>query len=142
MNKLVAGSIAIAMFLIAGCGERGPKLVSGAEDIAGAWHRTSGFPWYIAFHEDGTMNAEGALEPVVEGRGHDERNFRLEGTQLILEGSHHCEEEGQQIGIYEVHLLENGNLQFVAIEDECAGQGSELAGLSDEGITWEWEPVP
>ncbi len=28
--------------------------------------------------------------------------------------------------IYEIHLLENGNLQFVAIEDTCAKRSSAL----------------
>ena len=36
--------------------------------------------------------------------------------------------------IYEIHLLENGNLEFVAIEDTCA--------VRLTGWTVEWAPVP
>jgi len=38
MNKLMAGSIAMAMFLLAGCAASGPKLANRAEDIVGTWH--------------------------------------------------------------------------------------------------------
>lgn len=36
--------------------------------------------------------------------------------------------------IYEIHLLENGNVEVAAIEDTC---GSRLGYLSGE-----WAPVP
>ena len=143
MNNLMAGSSAIATFLLAGCGARGPKVASSAEDIIGAWHRTSGGAWYIAFHEDGTLNGSAGLEAVVEGRGMVEWTYRFEGTQLIVEGNiEDCEEDSQRIGIYEVQLLENGNFRLLSIEDECAFRLGRLAGRPDEGITREYEPVP
>ena len=36
--------------------------------------------------------------------------------------------------IYEIHLLENGNLQLVAIEDTCVHRSGDLQA--------EWAPVP
>ncbi len=36
--------------------------------------------------------------------------------------------------IYEIHMLENGNLRLVAIEDPCAHRSSDFQA--------EWEPVP
>ncbi|MFQ5962309.1 MAG: hypothetical protein ACE5MG_13025, partial [Candidatus Methylomirabilales bacterium] len=51
-----------------------------------------------------------------------------------------CEEN--IVGVYELYLLENGNIQFVAIEDECAMRETEQAGRPDDGITREYEPVP
>ena len=148
MNKLMVGSIAIAMFLLAGCGAAGegppePGPVTSADAILGTWHRTSGGPWYLAFHEDGTLNGSQGLEAVVEGRGGIEYTYRFEGTQLIVEGSGgSCLEDSQLIGIYEVHMLKNGNLKFLAIEEDCADRETTLAGRPDDGITREYEPVP
>jgi len=142
MNKLLAGSIAIAMFLIAGCGARGPKSASSAEDIAGTtWFSNFGGPLYFQFFEDGTMRASSNRE-LVEDHPQGISKFWFEGTQLFLESTHqgHCDEDA--VGIYEVHLLENGNLRFVASEDECAGRATRFQGLVDGEITSEWEPVP
>jgi len=44
------------------------------------------------------------------------------------------------LGIYEVQLLENGNLKFTEIEDdECQTRAGALQGRT---IAAEWEPVP
>jgi hypothetical protein len=145
MNKLLAGSIAIAMFLIAGCGARGPKLASSAEDIAGTtWFSNFGGPLYIQFFEDGTMRGSSNRE-LVEDHPQAITKFWFEGTQLFFEATHQggCDEDAPDaVGIYEVHLLENGNLRFVASEDECAGRATRFQGLVDGEITSEWEPVP
>ena len=140
MNKLMVGSLAIAMFLLAGCGAAGegppePGPITSVGAIVGAWQRTSGSPSYIAFHEDGTVGFSAALEVVVDGRGHHVNKYWFEGTQLIIEGNHHCADESQEIGMYEVDLLENGNLKFLTIEEDCALRGTLLAGRADGGIT-------
>ncbi len=146
MNKLMVGSIAIAMFLLAGCGAAGegptePGPIISVEAIVGTWQRTSGGIRYLQFREDGTTHSSRSLEAVIEGHGQTQWKYRIEGTQLILEETLGvCEEN--PTGIYEVHLLENGNLQFVSVEDECPSRVSFLAGRPDEGITREYEPVP
>jgi len=146
MNKLMVGSIAIAVFLLAGCGSAGegpaePGPITSVGAIVGTWHRTSGAQWYAAFNEDGTVNFAETLEIVADDRGHHKNKYRFEGTQLIIEGRHHCADESQLIGMYEVHLLENGNLKFLAIEEDCAGRETALAGRPD-GTTREYEPIP
>ena len=141
MNKLMAGAIVIAMFLLAGCGARGPKLATSAEDIVGTWQRTSGGPRYVQFLEDGTAHSSVGLKAVIEGHGQDQWKYRFGGTQLFIEETLGvCEEI--PTGIYEVRMLENGNLRFVEIEDECASRVSFLAGRADEGRIREYEPVP
>ena len=50
-----------------------------------------------------------------------------------------CTLIGAEIGIYEVELLENGNLKFTVIEDECATRAAYLEGALIEA---EWEPIP
>ena len=135
MNKQMASSIAIALFLLAGCAAPGPRLASSAEDIAGAWHSTTS-SGEIQFNEDGTILIGPATVNPVAGE------FRFEGTRLFLVDiapGAPCVLEGAEAGIYEVELLENGNLKFTAIEDECAIRVSFLVGAL---IEREWEPVP
>ncbi len=144
MNKLMVGSIAIAMLLIAGCGTAGegppePGPITSVEAIVGTWQRTSGSPWHIQFFEDGNMNSSGNPE-LVEDRPRDTDKFWFEGGQLFLETTSLGACDENIVGTYEVHLLENGNIQFVAIEDECAIRASSLFGR--EGLTREYEPVP
>jgi len=134
MNKLVTSSIAIALFLLAGCAASGPKLASSAEDIPGKWKSNiSGGD--IEFLEDGTFRRE------MVDHTHDGEEFRFEGTRLILkeEPGGACIREGAETAVYEVELLENGNLMFTAIEDECSIRATFLAGAL---IEREWEPVP
>ena len=134
MNKLVASPIAIALFLLAGCAASGPKLVNSAEDITGAWHSTISSA-EIQFNEDGTVRRRTAEQTP------DDAEFRFEGTRLILTEipGRGCSLIEAQIGIYEVELLENGNLKFTVIEDECLARVNYLAGRLIEA---EWEPAP
>ena len=146
MKKVFALLLPLGIFLLAGCSAAGGASsqsgpVTSADDILGAWHRTSGAQWYIAFHEDGTINGSAYLDAVVGGRGHDEWKYRFEGTQLVMEGTGgHC--EASDVGIFEVHVLENGNLRFLSIEDKCASRAGQLSGRPDDGIAREYEPVP
>jgi len=134
MNKLVASSTAIAVFLLAGCAASGPKLASSAADIVGTW-KSSTSSVTFQFNEDGTTR-------ITTAQGTDViREFRFEGTRFISTdipngGCTHIE---AQIGIYEVELLANGNLKFTVIEDECPGR---VNGLTGALIEREWEPVP
>jgi len=135
MNKLVTSSIAIALFLLAGCAASGPKLASSAEDIPGTW-KSNTSSGEIEFYEDGTWRRE-----FVDSHTHDGSEFRFEGTPLILkdEPGGACTREGAETAVYEVELLENGNLTFTAIEDECPVRVTFFTGAI---IEREWEPVP
>ena len=135
MNKLVASSTAIALFLLAGCAASGPKLANSAEDIAGTWHSTTD-SGEMQFNEDGTL----IFLPVTVNPFAVE--FRFEGTRLFSEGyppGFLCVQLGAEIVIYEVELLENGNLKFTVIEDECPIRVTYFTGAL---IEREWEPVP
>ncbi len=134
MNKLIASSIAIALFLIAGCAASGPKLASSAEDIAGVWQSTVADA-VVQLNEDGTARSLGPEGDFPIGK------FRFEGTRLFFTDRPNtdCSFLGFETGIYEVELLENGNLKFIVIEDECLIRINYLAGRLVEA---EWEPVP
>ena len=68
------------------------------------------------------------------------RPFLRLGWHIVSPGRGVCDEN--MVTIYEVHLLENGNIQFVAIEEECVYRASVLACRPDNGITREYETVP
>ncbi len=131
MNKQLASSIAIGLFLIAGCVATGPKLASSAEDIAGTWQSTVS-SLEIRINEDGTLRAQNAAGNTVDFE------FCLEGTRFLI-GYDSCQNLGGDIGIYEVELLENGNLKFIVIEDDNLTVVNYFAGRL---IEVEWEPVP
>ena len=128
-----------------------PEATEIAENIIGIWHRISSDQIYLRFLEDGTANWADSLETVIGGLG-TEWNYRVEGTQFFVEEVRgECETKSQaslsdrppaSTGSYEVRLLENGNLQFVVIEDECRVRVTRLYGRPDDGITREFEPVP
>ncbi len=134
MNKLVAGSIAIAMFLLAGCAASGPKLASSAEDIVGTWQSTI-HSEEVQLNEDGTWRSQSPDGGFATGE------FRFEGTRYFDKASpgSECTLIGAQIGIYEVELLESGNLKWILIEDECLTRVNYFAGRLIEA---EFEPVP
>ena len=143
MKRVIYILLAIGVFLLTGCGPRGPKLATSAEDIVGTWQQVGGTPRYLQFFEDGTLHVADSLF-LLDDQPFVEVEFRFEGTQLIMEETFpltFCQEN--PTSIFEVHLLENGNLQFVAVEDKCGGASAALVGVSAVvEITREWEPVP
>ena len=131
MNKKLASLIVLALFLLAGCGASGPKLASSAEDIVGTWQSTVS-SLEVQFNEDGTLRAQNAAGNTVDFE------FCFEGTRFLI-GPDSCQNLGGDIGIYEVELLDNGNLKFIVIEDDNLTVVNYFAGRL---IEVEWEPVP
>ncbi len=136
MNKQMTSLIAIVLILLTGCGASGPKLASSAEDIAGTWRSTvSGME--VQLTEDGI-----ARHQHDDGETyHQADEFYFDGTRFFFKGhpGSACTLDGYEPGIYEVELLENGNLKFTVTEDECLVRVNLLAGRL---IEVEWEPVP
>ena len=128
----MAGATAVALFLLAGCAAQGSSLASGAEDIAGTWRTTIGAT-EIQFNGDGTYVV---TTPAFVARG----EYRFEGTRLFLKALDQCDIiVVGALGTYEVQLLENGNLKFIAIEEECP---TRVGRMQAQTIAAEWEPVP
>ena len=95
---------------------------------------------YNHFFEDGAIHMSPNQDLVVDSPQviHE---TRFEGTTVFLhqiKGS--CDDNpADQVfdvadATYEIDVLENGNLQLVAIEDPCATRSSFLPA--------EWAPVP
>ena len=131
MNRQMVSMLAIALFLFSGCAASGPKLASSAEDIVGTWRST-------VSSAEGQFNADGTFRTQTSDGNIDTGKFWFEGTRYFEQASVYCD-VGNPIGIYEVELLENGNLKFTVIEDECATRVNYIVGRL---IEVEWEPVP
>jgi hypothetical protein len=120
---------------VAGSGEVETGPITSFEDIAGTIYKIGPphSPIYIQFSEDGTWNSSQNRD-LVEDRPEVIYESRFEGTKLLVtvlkDTAYSCDDDP----IYEIHLLENGNLQLVAIEDPCAHRLEDFQA--------EWEPVP
>jgi hypothetical protein len=114
--------MAVGLLLLAACGtddEAEPGPITSFEDIAGTYQFQGTAPWFFHFFEDGTLHGSSNRD-LVEDRPSLIMETRFEGTKVFMtETKGRCHEDDPN-AIYEIHLLENGNLQFVAIEDTCA----------------------
>ncbi len=137
MQKPIASLMAVGLLLLAACGtggevESGP--ITSFEDIAGTTYERQGIgePFFFHFFEDGTWH--GSSNPdLVEDRPRVIDESRFEGTKIfVTETKGFCDDNPD--AIYEIHLLENGNLQFVEIEDKCLNRSGDFEA--------EWAPVP
>ena len=116
--------------------ELGP--ITSFEDIAGTYeviHEIQGLSQRVFFHffEDGTVTRS-TNQDLVEDDPSSITETRFEGTKIFL-----TETKGicgaNPDAIYEIHLLENGNLQFVGVDEDPCTIRSTLDGS-------EWVPVP
>ena len=114
--------------------ELGPGPVSSFETIAGTYQRQGhGGHWYVQFLEDGTIHVS-SNRAMVEDRPSSIWETRFESTKVFLnELKGPCDDNPD--ATYEIHLLQNGNLQFVEIEDTCG----DRSGLWKSA---ELKPVP
>ena len=109
-----------------------PDLITSFEDVAGIYLTTEQ-PRSFALHifEGGTWHV--AENPfLVEELQQETYETRFEGTKMFLtETRGDCGDDTE--AIYEVGLLENGNLEFVPIEDTCGTRSRKM-------ISGEFEP--
>ncbi len=138
MQKPIASLMAVGLLLLAACGTGGevePGPITSFDDIAGTTYERQGPgpPFYLHIFEDGTFHF-GSHSDVVEERPAVVLETRFEGTKIFVTQTHGALCVDNPDGIYELHLVENGNLEFVVIEDSCAFRLS----------TWpvEWAPAP
>jgi hypothetical protein len=110
-----------------------PGPVSSFEDIVGTYQRQGpGEIFYLQFFEDGTLHGSSNRD-LVQDRPQASQETRFEGTKMFvkqIKGG--CDDDPD--AIYEIQLLENGNLKFVAIEEPC--------GIRSGTLDAEWAPIP
>ena len=141
MQKPIASLMVVGLLVLAACdtgGEVEPGPITSFEDIAGTTYlRGPGHSAiYVQFTEDGTWHASENRDLVEALSGSHIYETRFEGTKIFVtalkETAYSCDDDPD--AIYEIHLLENGNLEFVAIEDPCAHRSEDFEA--------EWAPVP
>jgi len=112
-----------------------PGPITSFEDIAGTIYQEGiGELQYLYFLEDGTMH--GSTNPdLIAERPSEVYTTRFDGTQVFISSTTAKCAQPDPGGTYEIHLLENGDLQFVAIdEDPCALRSGFLQGLDPDGV--------
>lgn len=121
-----------------------PGPISSFEDIAGTYLRRGpgDSPTYLLFLEDGTVQLSSNPDMIVESPAVVYQT-RFVGTEIFITQTSLSCDQPDQGGTYEIHALGNGNLRFVAVdEDTCAHRSGFLLGPRDGVVTAEYEPVP
>ena len=108
-----------------------PRMATGSEDIVGIWFNLV-VPLYSQFNPDGTSQQAFTLDNLQD-QPDVIAEFSFEGTQLLIRELEYssvfqCE---NPVGIYEVQLLENGNLRFTIMEDDCPLRRDGLRGVHE-----------
>lgn len=125
-----------------------PRLQSGPitsfEDVAGTYLRRGvGEPMYFLFLEDGTVRISSNTELIVD-RPMGVYATSFDGTKVFITNTRlrfGCAPPDQG-GTYEIHVVANSNLQFVAVgEDTCPGRSGVLLGRRFGITTAQFEPV-
>ena len=106
-------------------------LATSAEEIMGTWKWAAG-EFYLRFDDDGTARLAYALDEI-QGAPFYTFSYKFDGTRMAIKeiaasGVAPC----SSVGSYEIQLLEDGNIQISAIDDECGRVGD---------IPGEYEPV-
>ncbi len=135
MQKPIVSLMAVGLLLLAACStaEIEPGPITSFDDIAGTTYERqgAGTPFFFYFFEDGTIHGSSNRD-LVEERPSIIKETSFEGTTAFLhEIKGFCADDPD--ATYEIHLLENGNLLFGAIEDTCASR----SGFVDTTV---WSP--
>ncbi|MEJ2487574.1 MAG: hypothetical protein P8Y68_17770 [Anaerolineales bacterium] len=131
MNKQMSGLILLGLLILTACNSEGPPLATSPEDIVGIFAVHPGNT-ILRFDPDGTTVAAPSLYLAKNPVG-DPGYFRFEGNHLIFESADDPDPVcGGATAIYQVQLLEEGKLRFVAIEDDCQHRVNVFQGPINE----------
>lgn len=129
MKVFFVTSIAVGLFLLIGCSAADtpqPGPVTHAKDIVGIWEGGGNIgQYFVQYNEDGTVrfattpgNLADRPRAIGEFWFEDGRYYE---TAIEVHNLPPC---GNAPGVYEVELLENGNIVFTEVEDECRPRAS------------------
>lgn len=128
--------------------ETAPHLQTGPvtsfESIAGTYFRLGvGEPMYFRFFEDGTVHVSSNTSLVAD-RPMGILSVAFDGTNILIVNGRlrfGCPPPDMG-GSYEIHVMPNGNLQFVALDvDSCRNRSGMLLGLRFGITTAQFIPV-
>ncbi len=136
VKNAIMALLVIGGFVLLGCSTADVEKANSIEDIVGTWQRVGGSTEdHCRYSADGTSYCADSLIHLndrIEGFAGE---YWFEGTQFFDKG---CLEDG----VYEILLLESGNIKFELIEDNCSRRAQSYVGaFSTEGKI-EWEPAP
>ena len=138
MQKPIASLMAVGLLLLAACStaEVEPGPVTSFDDIAGTiYERQDSFDYFVHFFEDGTFHNSSKQDLVVD-RPSGVFQTSFEDTKILITTANSFCDQPDQGGTYEVLVLENGNLMFVAVdEDPCPSRSGNF-------LNTEWVPIP
>ncbi len=98
-------------------------------------------PTYLHLFEDGTIHTSTSTDLIVD-QPETVIQTRFEGIQVYMTTDSVMCDQPDQGGTYEVHVLANNNLEFVAVgEDTCELRSFVLRGHR-EVASVEYAPVP
>ena len=101
-----------------------PGPVTSFDDIAGTiYQRQNTGPYFVYFLEDGTYNYSSNPDLVVD-RPSGVFQTSFEDTKILITTANSFCDQPDQGGTYEVLVLENGNLMFVAVDEDSCGRRS------------------
>ena len=129
MKRQFSLLILAGLLFITACGSQDPPLATSPEEIAGLYAVSPGNT-ILRLETDGTFVGAPSLT-LAQNPVMDPDYYYFEGEQLILESidSPIC---GTTTAIYQVQLLEEGILRFVAIEDDCQHRVNVFQGPINE----------
>jgi hypothetical protein len=137
MKKVIIILTGLGLLLLVGCGPAEPELATSVEDVSGTWTPADpGESGYFTIHSDGSLSCGPTLSVAREFSVCD-ASVWFEGTEMHLVDQNDC---NAAEGVYEIQLLENGNIKHLLVEDdEACSRIDFLAGEDREGV--EMEPV-
>lgn len=115
--------LAVGMLALGGCASQSsePGMATSSEDVVGMWRAAHGQA-YIEFTEDGQLRTDRfGMYGSLEGEPNRTNEVWFEGEQsfvkeLSTHGVASCE---GVVGVYEIALLADGNINFNLVEDDC-----------------------
>lgn len=109
------------------------RQVTLTEELVGVWgyQRGPGFNLYYQFGDDGTFRiASTASRERLENSPSVIGKFWFDDSRLLFKIEQNTLETAtciDNIGVYEVHLLETGDLRFKVIEDDCTWRARQFS---------------
>jgi hypothetical protein len=137
MNRRYPSLILVTLImLVSACAQppattkdESPKQITDMSGLYGIWQPIPPTKAWREYRDDGTFQIAGTRDnleeaPFVTGE------YWFEGNVLCFkEVSSEPEWEcgGEQIGQYEIQVLESGEIKFVKVKDECSGRAAMLS---------------
>ena len=147
---LVLAVVALGL-MVTGCGAANTSeqaaeptvvaIAASVEDVTGLWEGIDGGSGAIRIEENGTWTFDSLDDEVgIIGGG----DVWFEGLHIFIseaDWNSPGEEKCDGAGIYEVHLLSDGDIRFIVVKDDCERRVTYLQGDTSMAITVKWRPL-